>query len=70
MKALSENGYAVDAAGDGEDALFKAESSDYDLVVLDVLMPQLDGWQVLERLRRRKAPPSSCSPRATPPAIG
>ena len=57
VKALSENGYAVDAAGDGEDALFKAESSDYDLVVLDVLMPLLDGWQVLERLRRNKRTP-------------
>ena len=57
VKALSENGYAVDAAGDGEDALFKAESSDYDLVVLDVLMPLVDGWQVLERLRRNKRTP-------------
>jgi len=57
VKALSENGYAVDAAADGEDALFKAESSDYDLVVLDVLMPLLDGWQVLERLRRSKRTP-------------
>jgi two-component system OmpR family response regulator len=57
VKALSESGYAVDAAGDGEAALFKAESSDYDLIVLDVLMPLLDGWQVLERLRRQKRTP-------------
>jgi len=57
VKALGEAGYAVDAAGDGEVALFKAESADYDLVVLDVLMPLLDGWQVLERLRRHKRTP-------------
>jgi len=57
LKALREHGYAVDAAGDGEVAFFKAESSDYDLIVLDVLMPLLDGWQVLERLRRHKPTP-------------
>jgi two-component system OmpR family response regulator len=57
VKALSERGYAVDAAGDGEMALFKAESSEYDAIVLDILMPALDGWEVLERLRRRKRTP-------------
>jgi two-component system, OmpR family, response regulator len=57
VKALSEHGYAVDTASDGADALYKADSSEYDAVVLDILMPVLDGWQVLERLRRRKRTP-------------
>jgi two-component system OmpR family response regulator len=57
VKALSEHGYAVDTASDGADALYKADSSDYDAVVLDILMPVLDGWQVLERLRKRKRTP-------------
>jgi two-component system OmpR family response regulator len=57
VKALSEHGYAVDTASDGADALYKADSSEYDAVVLDILMPVLDGWQVLERLRRRKLTP-------------
>jgi two-component system, OmpR family, response regulator len=57
VKALSEHGYAVDTASDGADALYKADSSDYDAVVLDIMMPVLDGWQVLERLRRRKRTP-------------
>ncbi len=53
-RALREEGYAVDVAADGEDGLFKAESADYDAIVLDVMLPGLNGWQVLERLRRTK----------------
>ena len=56
-RALREEGYAVDTAGDGEDGLFKAESADYDAVVLDVMLPKLDGWGVLQKLRRRKKTP-------------
>ena len=56
-KALREENYAVDTADDGELGLFKAESSDYDAVILDVLLRILDGWQVLERLRLRKRTP-------------
>lgn len=57
IKALREEGYAVDASGDGEDALFKAETYDYDAVVLDVMLPEVDGWEVLERLRKKKQTP-------------
>ena len=39
-------------ADEGEDGLYKAESSDYDAVVLDVMLPKLDGWEVLKRLRQ------------------
>lgn len=56
-KALREEHYAVDLAADGEEGLFKAEQVDYDVVILDVMLPKLDGWQVLERLRRHKSTP-------------
>lgn len=57
MKALREEGYAVDAAADGEEGLFKAQSYNYDAVVLDVMMPRMDGWTVLEKLRIAKQTP-------------
>lgn len=56
-RALREEGYAVDTAEAGDDGLFKAETYNYDLVVLDVMLPRLDGWEVLERLRKQKATP-------------
>jgi two-component system, OmpR family, response regulator len=56
-KALREEHYAVDTACDGEEGLFKAGSFDYDAVILDVMLPILDGWQVLERLRIGKNTP-------------
>ncbi|MEQ1859205.1 MAG: response regulator transcription factor [Chthoniobacteraceae bacterium] len=56
-RSLREEGYAVDTAEDGEDGLFKAESVSYDAVVLDVMLPRLDGWEVLRRLRAAKKTP-------------
>jgi two-component system OmpR family response regulator len=56
-KALREEGYAVDTAEAGDEGLFKAQSSDYDALVLDVMLPRLDGWQILERLRKTKQTP-------------
>ena len=56
-KALREEGYAVDTADAGDDGLYKAESCDYDAIVLDVMLPRLDGWEVLARLRRQKPTP-------------
>ena len=56
-QALREDGYAVDEAGDGEDGLFKATSWDYDGVVLDLLLPGKDGWEVLGGLRRQRKTP-------------
>jgi two-component system OmpR family response regulator len=56
-RALRDEGYAVDAADNGEDGLFNAENTDYDAIVLDVMLPRLDGWEVLARLRKRKRTP-------------
>lgn len=56
-KALREEGYAVDTAEDGEDGLFKATTCEYDAVVLDVMLPLLDGWQILEKMRETKSTP-------------
>ncbi len=56
-KALREEGYAVDTAADGEEGLYKAQSWDYDALVLDVMLPRLDGWTVLQRLRKTKKTP-------------
>jgi two-component system, OmpR family, response regulator len=56
-QAMRESGYAVDTSEDGEDGLFRAESCDYDAIVLDIMLPRLDGWQLLERLRQRKQTP-------------
>lgn len=51
-RGLSLIGYQVDVASSGEDALFRATTSSYSLVILDLMMPDLDGFQVIERLRK------------------
>jgi two-component system OmpR family response regulator len=56
-QALQEEGYAVDGAADGEAGLFNAQNYDYDGIVLDVMLPRLDGWEVLRRLRKTKKTP-------------
>lgn len=56
-RELREEGYAVDTAENGSDGLTKALDTDYDTIVLDVLMPGLNGWQVLETLRETKKTP-------------
>jgi two-component system copper resistance phosphate regulon response regulator CusR len=50
-KGLSEAGYVTDVAADGLEGLHLAQEIDFDLVILDVMLPVLDGWQVLARLR-------------------
>ena len=50
-KGLSEAGYVIDVAADGLEGLHLAQEIDFDLIILDVMLPMLDGWQVLARLR-------------------
>lgn len=52
-QGLAEAGFVVDLARDGLDGLHLALSADYDLVVLDVMLPSLDGWGVLQTVRRQ-----------------
>lgn len=56
-KILREEGYAVDEAADGDEGYFKAEAYDYSVIVLDVMLPIMDGWQLLEKLRQTKTTP-------------
>jgi len=58
-RALRESaGYAVDVAGDGEHGLYLAETGEYDLVVLDLMLPKLSGQDLLTRYRKHgKATP-------------
>lgn len=51
-RGLAEAGYTADLARDGTDGLHLALTGDYDLLVLDVALPGIDGWQVLDSLRR------------------
>ncbi|REJ75659.1 MAG: DNA-binding response regulator [Acidobacteria bacterium] len=50
-KGLKENAYAVDRVSDGDSAIHSAEVNDYDLVILDVMIPVRDGFEVCEHLR-------------------
>ena len=56
-RALRDEGYAVDTAPDGEEGLYKAQNWEYDAVVLDIMLPKLNGWEVLTRLRKTRKTP-------------
>jgi two-component system copper resistance phosphate regulon response regulator CusR len=51
-KGLEENGFSVDVAGDGEEGLHLAREIDYELIILDVMLPGRDGWSIIQELRR------------------
>ncbi|MDB6027620.1 MAG: DNA-binding response regulator [Verrucomicrobiales bacterium] len=51
--ALRRSGYAVDVSGDGEDGLWRAENNDYDVIVLDIMLPKRDGLSLLQCLREK-----------------
>jgi len=55
-QGLREAGYGVDVAADGAAGLAIARSTDYDAIVLDLMLPELDGFSVLERLRQERHP--------------
>jgi two-component system OmpR family response regulator len=54
---LREEGYAVDLAEDGEEGLYKALETVYDAIILDIMLPVIDGLELLRRLRLKKATP-------------
>ncbi|WAC18972.1 response regulator transcription factor [Luteolibacter sp. SL250] len=56
-KVLREEGYSVDLAEDGEEGLYKAVETNYDAVILDIMLPLIDGLEVLRRLREKKETP-------------
>lgn len=55
--SLEQDGYIIEEAYDGQEAVDKFESQDFDLVILDVMLPGLDGFQVLQRIREKSAVP-------------
>lgn len=56
-KGLTESGFAVDLARTGTEGELLALSGEYDLIVLDVMLPGMDGWQVLRSIRKSKPVP-------------
>lgn len=49
---LKRNGFAVDSATDGEEGLFLAETNQYDVIILDLMLPKIDGLSILKKIRR------------------
>lgn len=56
VKGLVEAGFIVDATGDGEEGLWYAQTGEYDVIVLDLMLPGVDGLTILQRLRSQKNP--------------
>ncbi|MDR1912233.1 MAG: heavy metal response regulator transcription factor [Helicobacteraceae bacterium] len=52
-QGLNEAGFSIDLADNGDDGLYLAENNHYDLAILDVMLPGMDGWQLLSSLRKR-----------------
>jgi len=59
-KGLTESGFVVDVARDGAEGLHLASTGEYDLIVLDINLPKIDGWGVLRQLRAGKPVPVLC----------
>ncbi|WP_254507508.1 response regulator transcription factor [Anatilimnocola floriformis] len=57
QEMLEDDGYCVDTAPDGAEGLLRARTVSYDIVLLDIMLPKLDGWEVLEQLRETRHTP-------------
>lgn len=57
VETLREEGFAADSGEDGEEGLYKALHWDYDAVLLDIMLPKMDGWAVLQAIREHKETP-------------
>jgi len=55
--SLKQDGYEIDSAADGEEAVEKFNSNPYDLIILDVMLPRLNGLEVLEKIREQSRVP-------------
>lgn len=51
---LTQSGFDIDLASNGEDCLRKLKEKDYDLMLLDIVLPKIDGWEVLEKIKEMK----------------
>ncbi len=58
QRGLESSGYRVDVAGDGKSGLAKIHDLDYDLLILDLMLPDTDGLSVLEKVKNRKVSPA------------
>lgn len=54
VKGFNQAGYATDRAADGEEGLFMAQSAPYDIAVIDIMLPRLDGLTMIEKLREHR----------------
>ncbi len=57
VQTLTEEHFTVDAVDNGAEGLYYAKNWEYDVIVLDVMLPEMNGWQVLRQLRQAKATP-------------
>lgn len=59
-KGLEEAGYTIDITNDGRDGLYLALENDYKLIILDIMLPGMNGWSILKILRTSKSVPVIC----------
>ncbi len=57
VETLREEGFATDYCADGEEGLYKATHWDYDAILLDIMLPKMNGWEVLKAIRAHKQTP-------------